>query len=290
MHVYADLQAYICTWPKCSQSLSTFSSRKVWAQHETSCHLSRTEYQCPECDKHYDDDVSFLGHVREAHHTTNLKLQATILQRAEQLVKTKMEVVACHLCQRTGFVSTRDYTTHVGRHLEDVALIALPPIEDEGDVESRSTDSEYESVNPLASQILDTAIADSAAATQPAKCDRFHLDDTGDGQILCSCGSIEEKGPFVACQTCGWRQHKACDGEGDLCLQRRACLACLQLSIGSNPETLTTKPEPSPRSKISTPVDPLYSAEPGDDGLYQCPLRTESGCDHRPTKQRAIYR
>jgi hypothetical protein len=57
----------------------------------------------------------------------------------------------------------------------------------------------------------------------------------------------------------------------------------------------TAEDIPSPTNKddssekIKPRSDPLYDMKPAKDGFYHCPKKTESNCNHKPTKQRCIF-
>lgn len=141
MHVYSDLQAYVCTWSNCPQMLTTYLVRNAWAQHEIDHHLSYIKYQCPTCLELNDTEEGFLQHLHHIHNiTTTVSLQPAILAKSRRLVQHKLAEIKCNLCLNHGFLNDRDYATHVGRHLEEIALIALPPTGNDGDDDENSSD------------------------------------------------------------------------------------------------------------------------------------------------------
>lgn len=64
-----------------------------------------------------------------------------ILARTQVMVRCSMRDAKCQLCHRCGFSDDRDYATHVGKHLEEIALIALPPAGDSDEECSGKEDS-----------------------------------------------------------------------------------------------------------------------------------------------------
>lgn len=155
MHVYSDLQAYICTWEACPDSFVTFGARKDWAQHEIDHHLSDNMYQCSICLALVKDEQDFLHHVESVHGITTAPglRQATIVT-ARCRVLRDLTGVRCNLCLKRGFTDERAYSTHVGRHLENIALIALPPTRDDDDTEDESqeeneTRGSHDTLHPL---------------------------------------------------------------------------------------------------------------------------------------------
>jgi hypothetical protein len=57
--------------------------------------------------------------------TSNLKLAALHVAKGSQTIPP--ESMTCPLCLHTGWSKLRDYSIHLGRHLEEIALCALPP-------------------------------------------------------------------------------------------------------------------------------------------------------------------
>ncbi len=130
LHVYSDLQAYICTHEACPQPFVTYDTRGSWAQHELDHHLSQILYQCSVCLDPVGDQQGYFHHVDTAHGTTIAPcLRQAMLANAQRRVQCDLGEVECSLCLKRGFNDKRDYSKHVGRHLEDIALIALPPTE-----------------------------------------------------------------------------------------------------------------------------------------------------------------
>lgn len=145
MHVFADLQSYICVHNDCPDILTTFPSRKAWFEHETTCHLSRHTICCPQCDTSYEKENDFLDHCERQHNMIlrNPQLRSSALANAIVSYPEKPSSIQCALCNRRGFASLRDYSTHLGRELEEVSLYPLPDLDDFE--EENEDDSEDES-------------------------------------------------------------------------------------------------------------------------------------------------
>lgn len=127
--------------------LNTFQTRKAWAKHELDHHLSHRKYQCLTCLDVIDKEDEFLHHVRGSHGMATENLRSTILAKAQIMVRRPLADVECQLCHRSSFTNHRDYATHVGKHLEEIALIALPRSADsddeDSDEENRSTEEYF---------------------------------------------------------------------------------------------------------------------------------------------------
>ena len=138
MHVFADLKPYICTYENCPSALVTFPDRKSWAQHEFSCHRSDAIFKCHDCDRELTNEAAFFAHVEEYHiakpsHTQLLALAAA----AREIRHHPPHEQLCPLCLQNGWQDERKFITHVARHMEDIALGAVPR-NDDTDIEAKS--------------------------------------------------------------------------------------------------------------------------------------------------------
>lgn len=188
MHVYADLSAYICTWPECTQALKLYSTRRAWAQHELEHHLSQVEYQCLVCERIFQDELSFSVHLRQ-HQVLPTILQKDALNKARRLVPLTLEQFRCNLCGKRGYPNSRTYATHVGHHLEDIALVALP----------RTADDTYEEQDSSASGLRD---APAHPVVSPPKEDKAHrladmdiMVDTAAGSYCVGAATLDAGSP-----------------------------------------------------------------------------------------------
>ena len=142
MHIFSDLQPYICTFTACRDGLAQFPSRAAWAEHEFSEHRILRLWACPECPKDFPDASSWKMHLQERH---RLSFSGPNLQTAKNMaLKTEARQIEndeCPLCCITVGKPRRGFVKHVGRHLEEIALMALPRnVEDDTEEGSTSTD------------------------------------------------------------------------------------------------------------------------------------------------------
>jgi hypothetical protein len=143
MHVFSDLSAYICTFEDCTKMLHTYPSRKLWAEHEFNEHRCRNFFQCRDCWETFTIEREFTQHFVQKHLCGSLnhtQLLSTLLA-AKQSTPEPIASQRCPLCQVEGWGSQRSFVTHVGRHLEEIALSALPRDVD-SDSEAESDDSQ----------------------------------------------------------------------------------------------------------------------------------------------------
>lgn len=93
--------------------------------------------KCQICSESFDDPEDFIKHGENQHgtalNTGSLKLAA--IHGAMEMQPQPADTLACALCLQRGWSGHREYSTHVGRHLEEIALATLPPIDQEDDDE-----------------------------------------------------------------------------------------------------------------------------------------------------------
>jgi hypothetical protein len=130
--VFQDLQPYICTFDRCSDALTTFPTRKRWAEHEFREHRVTRYLECY-CSRTFANKEIFERHLRYEHllvlHDTQLRTQ---LAAAEMAVEQPLREQICPLCLqdrpfgKDSWASQHQFIEHVGRHLEEIALASLP--------------------------------------------------------------------------------------------------------------------------------------------------------------------
>lgn len=140
MHVFADLQPYICTSAECPNLLKTFSNRKAWAEHEFAIHRSQTSYFCHDCSQSFLAKDEYIQHLAAVHKLTDLRSTQclALIAAAADVAIHDISEQKCPLCHATGWQSQRKFIAHVGRHMEEVALNALPKLQES---DSDSSDS-----------------------------------------------------------------------------------------------------------------------------------------------------
>lgn len=150
-HVFRDLKPYVCTFKDCD--LKMFRSRNEWWSHEL--HNHRREWVCSLCFAPFGNKTSFENHLRSSHNVTltGSQFDALILQSEEPV--DKIPASACLLCDKweanlldpkrdakRSFLNEGakvepcstlgQFRRHLGRHMEQLALFALPMNEGEG--------------------------------------------------------------------------------------------------------------------------------------------------------------
>lgn len=150
-----------------------FRSRSEWFAHELQNH--RREWVCQQChNAPFSSSSSYKKHLRSMHHVEleGSQLKALILQSEEPI--DKVSATACRLCDewKTNIEDTKhdskreflnkgqqsqpygtrgQFRRHLGRHMEQLALFALPINEDimEDDSLSNKEDHEESSISNI---------------------------------------------------------------------------------------------------------------------------------------------
>ena len=138
MHVFQDLQPYVCTFPDCNEQLTTFAIREQWANHEFSKHRVIHNWPCPECHEAAPTACELEEHLLGDHRGSIKREQVQALVEAAKCTRpVPIEDQTCPLCFKMPGKSKRQFITHVGRHLESAALAVLPrEMDDDSDANS----------------------------------------------------------------------------------------------------------------------------------------------------------
>ncbi|ESZ95288.1 hypothetical protein SBOR_4315 [Sclerotinia borealis F-4128] len=163
-HVFRDLRPYVCTFEECDMRM--FRSRNEWFAHELQHH--RREWACQQCQHTpFSTSLAYKTHLMSKHHieVEGSQLKGLMLQSEEPV--EKISATACQLCdewktniedikhdykryffnggQPSQPCGTRgQFRRHLGRHMEQLALFALPTDEDIMEDESLSEEEYHE--------------------------------------------------------------------------------------------------------------------------------------------------
>ncbi|KAK5993589.1 Serine/threonine-protein phosphatase 6 regulatory ankyrin repeat subunit A [Cladobotryum mycophilum] len=127
-HIFEDLQPYICTFEGCSPTL--YSKRHEWFNHELQCH--RAHWECIICKSFISQSEKQLSsHMLREHGNATTSTQIPVLVDAGRKPQTYFDATACPLCsdwasQDSGTNNLAQFRRHLGKHLEQLALSALP--------------------------------------------------------------------------------------------------------------------------------------------------------------------
>ncbi|KAI9791856.1 MAG: hypothetical protein M1816_003401 [Peltula sp. TS41687] len=149
-HVFSDLQPYVCTFEECG--LRMFSERHVWFEHELQAH--RKQWCCNACSHpSFHSPEPFKNHLRDCHTKAFTEAQLPVLIDMCQIPVEKIRPTACPLCDdwkvmstdpdshgTTAVVTPSQFRRHLGRHLEQLALFALPKRLEDDDMDDLGSD------------------------------------------------------------------------------------------------------------------------------------------------------
>ncbi|KIV87198.1 hypothetical protein PV11_02760 [Exophiala sideris] len=272
MHVFEDLQAWICTHPECPEGSVTFPSRRKWFEHEEKCHMTAKHFRCTqrECHMIFQSQDSFLSHAR-FDHSISVETPAvkwSILNAATISTLQPVDGLQCPLCQTGDWITYRSYEKHLGKHQEEIALCALPPSnegddddeedEDGGEGERADdaassvtsegakalgqkndrdspTDREYVSYNDLAEEI---AWGSSPSLNRPiASPHHEDIPNEVEYTIKCICRYADDDGNTVYCPKCNTWQHIDCYYHGQKVPEEHFCADCLPQNLDAKKAT-----------------------------------------------------
>lgn len=142
---------------------------------------------------------------------------------AYQMHPRPIETEECPLCRIVLGKPHRAFVTHIARHLEEIALMALPrSTEEDSDESSISTDqvsrgsvntgmlaAETQFVAREGKSLQTTAVSVPSISAHAQH--RTHADDELEYYIIkCICGYREDNWYMVYCDLCGTWQHTEC--------------------------------------------------------------------------------
>ncbi|EXM13971.1 hypothetical protein FOTG_17603 [Fusarium oxysporum f. sp. vasinfectum 25433] len=146
-HVFGDLRSYTCLFERCVESNTDFDRRHRWQLHISQYHWRTWSYPF-KCGSMFPSAVELGDPVRH-HYLPNAidEHLSTVVARGEVSVSSDV-TKECPLC-RQAISGLKSYVKHTGRHLEQLALFALPSIEDEGLEDDVESDEENDEVPEL---------------------------------------------------------------------------------------------------------------------------------------------
>ena len=148
---------------------------------------------CPECLKEYPSLATWEAHLQEQHKRIFSGPHRQLAQKmAYRPQERPIEVEECPLCRSVLGKPRREFVKHVGRHMEQIALVVLPrEATDDSDAESACTTQENSSHASIGSK-----------RQSPRRSDKSHME-------------TPEEATYRECQVCGklfqrsynWKAH-----------------------------------------------------------------------------------
>ncbi|KAJ3493124.1 hypothetical protein NLG97_g4939 [Lecanicillium saksenae] len=160
-HVFEDLRPYVCLYEDCTDAEYGYAYLSDWITHTKERHL--IEYKCPvqSCAWTSTNKVSFTVHSTESHSSEILKYGIETLLDLVRVEIREQETSHCPFCRELQS-STKNYYRHVGRHMEDLSIFALPLDIDENTPASETDgdDGENSEVPPVSEEPPECPVAE----------------------------------------------------------------------------------------------------------------------------------
>ena len=122
--MYQDLQPYICTFVNCDRGFQAFPSRTQWSSHELSQHRI-LKWSCDICNLTMTTEGNLRAHISGEHSEIG---ESELKALRDEHEKAWMLAQECPFCLSKPANDKRSFLSHVGRHLEEVSLAAIPSL------------------------------------------------------------------------------------------------------------------------------------------------------------------
>lgn len=177
LHVFADLQPYICLDRDCKDEEVTFPTRKMWADHEFNKHWRKEVWQCFNCNTVLDTKEDLIDHCKALHNFETLlpPTHRAMMLDGARTIAASGSGHTCPICFQHHFETSQDYTAHVSQHMEEIALFALSQ-------SVRSDDDDDDDDNNVGGSDDENGLKKLAETKIPK--DGFILLDTGAGDSM----------------------------------------------------------------------------------------------------------
>ena len=179
------MQPYVCTFSDCDLSDQFFESRDEWHNHEIQCH--RIEWFCNvDPHPHYAEKADFLAHMKSSHYTSFDDSPLSLLSGMFSCPSQRLDGI-CNFCRKP---SVR-LKTHISRHLEQIALFALPRINEKAGDNTASANgsieqegSQYEKKQLKPTHLDSQTESSSSTDTHEQQLEGSDIDDIVDQDII----------------------------------------------------------------------------------------------------------
>ncbi|KAL6408889.1 hypothetical protein AUP68_07837 [Ilyonectria robusta] len=138
-HIFRDLRPYVCLESACSTSSQLYLRRHEWMQHMIQEHW-KTWYCSFGCSETFQSSKSFRSHTTHAHGQRVNHSHLDTLESLSSSHNPDKSQGTCPLCFDFDVKSPKQYSNHVGEHLEHLALFSLPRIENEETEQDEASD------------------------------------------------------------------------------------------------------------------------------------------------------
>jgi len=128
-HIFGDLRPYTCLFSECIESNLDFDRHESWQSHLLKYHWR--SWSCPfKCQQPFSVAAELSRHIREDHLPTGTEEEIESIAALGERDAPNNTSRSCPLCDYS-MQGLAEYIDHVGCHLEQLALFALPSLETE---------------------------------------------------------------------------------------------------------------------------------------------------------------
>ena len=140
-HVLNDLRPYTCTFLDCVSEMVTFQTREAWWDHGMRFHR-RKDWRCHHCEYASATHLDLQDHLQTVH---SLSEETSLVEKGTSMnVPSESNRKACPLCCVVITAAPVKFAKHVAKHMEEVALMALPPkVSHENDTDEGSGEEKH---------------------------------------------------------------------------------------------------------------------------------------------------
>jgi hypothetical protein len=122
--------------------LQTFRSRREWIDHEFQVHRVNQQWCCNLCKEVLGTQEVFRAHIENIHQSTFFSSQIEeFISASKRFVSRNGSDEKCPFCLTAPSQTQRSFASHVGRHLQEISLAALPLLDASSDDEDGSDSS-----------------------------------------------------------------------------------------------------------------------------------------------------
>ncbi|KAF2729893.1 hypothetical protein EJ04DRAFT_388829, partial [Polyplosphaeria fusca] len=122
-HLIHDIRPYVCTYQDCKLGGELYDTRQDWLQHENSQH--RQVFRCPDhTDQTFESAQDYHSHIQDGHMKTKNDIPQRLIVSASEST-FHLPDRCCPICDIT-LETQSAMQSHVARHLERIALFAVP--------------------------------------------------------------------------------------------------------------------------------------------------------------------
>ena len=127
VHLKHDIRPYVCTYADCPAPDVLYDNRDEWLRHEQWTH--RRVWRCPEHPQlEFTEQSSYKSHVKDGHAERMENLLSPALVEAQKFAMKTIDR-PCPFCHAV-FEDITKMQEHVASHLETIALLSLPKLDD----------------------------------------------------------------------------------------------------------------------------------------------------------------